>query len=453
MSIRLRGWWERLEASYWFLPSVVAVATIVVAFATLAIDRRVPQQSLVTSAFFGGAGHPAGARALLSTVAGSIITVAGVVFSVTIVALSLASQQYGPRILDNFMRDRGNQLSLASFISTFLYALIVLRVVQSPSEGPVGAAYVPHVSVTVVFALTLVNLGVFIYFVHHAAESIQASYILARVGRQLNGQVLAFEERAEAEHDVPEGTAPGEEPAPDLPEGFEAEAVTLRSHRTGYVQAVSSGSLVALARHHDAVVRLHHAPGSFVLLGGPLADVFPASAADELSGKIESHYVLGTGRTPTQDPGFLFDQLLEVAVRALSPGVNDPFTAVTCIDRMTEALNLLSQRTLPPSVLRDEDGAVRLVLPVTELAELTEHLFGELRVYAAGDLMVGRHMATVLRNLQATTADGSLRRTAGEEVRRLLESAEPRLSASDFGALQRASRRVTAWIRFEDEGE
>lgn len=494
MPIRLRGWLERIQASYWFLPSLIALASLALAYLTLAIDRRLPQQTLVGSTFFGGAGQPDGARELLSTVAGSIITVAGVVFSVTVVALSLASQQYGPRILDNFMRDRGNQLSLGSFIATFLYSLVVLRVVQGPT-GDGNPGYVPHVSVTVAFGLTVVNLGVFIFFVHHAAESIQANFILARIGRQLNGQILALEERDtrdpqtpgaaesgagpaevqgrssiardpgadgpdddgpddpgpdDGEPDDAEAEAPDDETAPRLPEHFEHEAVTLRARRTGYVQRVSRSSLVALASEHGAVIRLHHAPGSFVLLGGPLADVYPPEAADELRGKIEQHYVLGAGRTPAQDPGFLFDQLLEVAVRALSPSINDPFTALTCVDRMAEALNLLSQRELPPATLADDDGTLRLVLPTTDLAELTEHLFGELRGYAAGDLMVGRHMATVLRSLQATTAHEGLRRAAGKEVGRLLESAEPRLSESDFGTLRVASRRITAWIRLEE---
>lgn len=480
MSFRLRSLFERLRASYWFVPGIVVVGSIVLAFVTLAIDHRLPQNTLLMGPLFRGAGQPDAARALLSTVAGSLITVAGVVFSITIVALSLASQQFGPRLLGGFMRDRGNQLSLGTFLGTFVYSILVLRVVRGALPDAGITAYVPQLSVTIAFVFTLVSVGVLIYFIDHAAQSIQVSHILARVSDQLGQQIRGLPSR---EDDSPsEPGLPGAEPGDrvtsaggspsgaadgtrtdqngagshgnesrDLPEGFAEGAVTLRARRTGYVQAIDHDALVKLAQEHEVVIRLHHAPGSFVLLGGPLADVYPAEEAEDLRGRIERFYVLGDGRTASQDHGFLFDQLLEVALRALSPGINDPFTALTCIDRMTDGLNQLSLRRTPPSVRRDEDGSSRLIIPTTTVSALTEHLFGELRGYAAGDLMVARHMATVLRGLQATTSNQDLQRAVGTEVQRLLESAEPRLSASDFSTLKKASKRVTAWIRLEDE--
>jgi len=273
------------------------------------------------------------------------------------------------------------------------------------------------------------------------------------VGRALTQQILAFPEAAaEAARDeasASDGAAP-EGPPPELPEGFAAEAVTLRAQRAGYVQAIDLAGLVALAQEHDAVVRLHHPPGSFLMLDGPLADVFPEAASEALAGRIEGSYVLGAVRTPQQDPYFLFDQLLEVAVRALSPGINDPFTAISCIDRMAESLNLLARRRLPPAFLTDDEGALRLVVPRPEIGELVEHLFGELRAHGAADPMVARHLALTLRRMQASTSEPELRHVADLEVRRLLESAVGVLSASDYEGLRGASRRVTAWIRLED---
>jgi uncharacterized membrane protein len=456
---RLLGWLDRLRSSYWFLPTVMAVAALLLSAATLAIDGSYAQGALPSLAVLGGLNHPDGARALLSTVAGSLITVAGVVFSMTLVGLSLASQQFGPRLVGNFMRDRGNQAALGTFVATFLYCLMVLRTVRSADPQLGVSAFVPHVSVGVALLLTLASLGVLIYFIQHAAESVQVSYVLARVGRALTQQILALPPEREGEAAASrsgggEGNAAetdAEAPAPSLPESFQHEAVTVRSQRAGYVQVIDLSGLVALASEHDAVVRLHNPPGSFLMLGGPFADIYPADAAETLAGRIEAYYVLGAVRTPQQDPYFLFDQLLEVALRALSPGVNDPFTAMTCIDRLAEAIDLLAYRQLPSTLLEDDDGALRLVVPRPELPALVEHLFGELRAHAAGDPMVARHLALTLRRMQASTPRKELKRAVNDEVKRLLESAEAALSSSDYQNLRAASRRVTAWIRLEEE--
>jgi len=461
VSTRLLGWLDRLGSSYWFLPSLMALGALLFSFATLAVDRTYAHASLPRLALLGALNDADGARALLSTVAGSLITVAGVVFSMTLVGLSLASQQFGPRLVGNFMRDRGNQAALGIFVATFLYCLMVLRTVRSADAQQGIAAFVPHVSVGVALVLTLASLGVLIYFIHHAAESVQVSYVLARVGRALTQQILGFPPAdepndreaagasAEPSVDAPEGGAVPATPA--LPEAFQREAVTIRSQRAGYVQAIDLGGLTALAAEHDALIRLHNPPGSFLMLGGPFADIHPTEAAEALAGRIEGYYVLGAVRTPQQDPYFLFDQLLEVALRALSPGINDPFTAMTCIDRLAEAIDLLARRRLPPGHLEDDDGTLRLVVPRPELGALVEHLFGELRAHAAGDPMVARHLAHTLRRMQASAANVELQATVDREVARLLESAADRLSASDLKALRSASRHVTAWIRLEEE--
>jgi uncharacterized membrane protein len=454
VSVRLLGWLERLRSGYWFLPALMALGALALAGATVALDHSITLESAPILRTLGGVTGPAGARSLLSTVAGSLITVTGVVFSMTLVGLSLASQQFGPRLVGNFMRDRGNQLALGAFVGTFLYCLMVLRTVRTADTQLGIQAFVPHLSVAVAMALTLISLGVLIYFIHHAAESVQVSYVLARVGRGLTQQILSFpeaEDPAAGERDA--GAAgEGESPPspPELPEDFGREAITVRAARAGYVQAIDLTGLVNLARENDAVLRLHHPPGSFLMLDGPFADIYPPEAGEALTGRIEPYYVLGAVRTPQQDPYFLFDQLLEVALRALSPSMNDPFTAVTCIDRMAEALNLLARRRLPDSAMTDEAGVLRLVVPRPEVGELLEHLFGELRSNAAGDPMVARHLALSLRRMQASSSHEELQRAADREVRRLLESAVTRLSVSDYEALRLASRRVTAWIRLED---
>ncbi len=470
MRTKVMGWLDRLGSSYWFLPALMVLGALVLSALTAWLDHGIGGRQPLTLAWIGGLERADGARSVLSTVAGSLITVAGVVFSMTLVVLSLASQQFGPRLVGNFMRDRGNQLVLGTFVATFVYCLMVLRTVRTADPIAGTQAFVPQLSLATALVLTLASLGVLLYFMHHTAESMQASYVLARVSRALTAQILAFPEApreeavGSAEADEEEGSDDGgaregtpqgaaSRPRPEeiqaLPEDFGRRAVTVRARRGGYVQSIDSAGLVELATEHDAVLRLHHPPGSLLMLDGPLADVYPPEAADDLMGRIESHYLLGPVRTPNQDPYFLFDQLLEVAVRALSPGINDPFTATSCIDRIAEALNLLSRRRLPPPTQVDEGGTLRLVVPRPELAPLAHHLFSELRAHGAGDPLVAGHLAMTLRRVQASTGSDALARAAEVEVGRLLESAARRLTAADFRELVEASRRVTRWIRVE----
>jgi len=466
------GWLEQLGSSYWFLPSLLALGGLALSAGTLALDQA-GGRAASWLPWFGGIERADGARTLLSTVAGSLITVAGVVFSMTMVAMSLASQQFGPRLVGNFMRDRGNQLVLGTFVATFVYCLMVLRAVRSSDPVSEVVGFVPQLSLATAVLLTLASLGVLLYFIHHTAESMQVSYVLARVSRALTAQILAFPEAevssggepidlahrheggdsgdgSSGEEGTPQGAGQQRKEIRGLPEDFELRAVTVRASRGGYVQAIDSAGLMELVEEQIAVLRLHHPPGSLVMLDGPFADVYPPEAVAAVAGRIEAHYLLGPVRTPIQDPYFLFDQLLEVAVRALSPGINDPFTAIACIDRIAEALNLLSRRRLPPAAIADDEGTVRLVLPYPELAPLTHHLFAELRTYGAGDPMVSNHLAVTLRRMQASTGNEVLMRTADVEVERLLESALGRLSAADYDGLVAASKRVSRWLRLED---
>jgi uncharacterized membrane protein len=176
--------WDRLRSSYWFIPSVMALIAISLSFATIAADTKFRDDMLREQGWIytGGA---EGARAVLSVIAGSIITVAGTTFSITIASLSLASAQFGPRLLHNFMRDTGNQVVLGTFISTFLYCLLVLRTIRGLEDN----TYVPHLSVTLGVALAVASLGVLIYFIHHVAESIQVAHIIHVVGAELNDSV------------------------------------------------------------------------------------------------------------------------------------------------------------------------------------------------------------------------------------------------------------------------
>ncbi len=424
MSGRLRQWLERVAASYWFIPMLMGLGAVGLSVVTLRIDEAVGAGQLVDFGFVTLNG-PDGARALLSTVAGSIITVAGVVFSLTMVVLTQASNQFGPRLLVNFMHDRPNQLVLGTFVATFVYSLLVLRVVRVDNSELGLSEVVPHISVGVALVLTFVSVAVLVFFFHHTAESVRVSHLLADISRAMERRI---EHTTVAAEDA-------EEPPLMLP-GFDEDLAVLDAPVRGVLQSVDVDRLVAFAREHDAVIRLLHTPGSFVLRGGAYAHVHPASAAPNVAKGLADHLTLGEDRSLSQDLAFLFDELLEVAVRALSPGINDPFTAMTCIDRITQGLLLLDGRRTPNETHADEDGVTRALVPLQTRGVLARHLFSELRSHVSRDLMATGHMLDKLRILAREVDDATLARVADEEIDALLAAAERSFPAGDVARLR-----------------
>lgn len=429
MRARLRYRWDLLRESYWFLPSVMALASIALAFASVSANTRISGE-VIERLGWVYTGGPEGARAVLSTVAGSMVTVAGVVFSITIVALQLASSQFGPRVLGSFMRDRGNQLVLGTFIATFLYCLLVLRTVRTP--GSDGAdAVVPHLSVTIGLALGLASLGVLIYFIHHVSISIQAPNLIHAIAGELHESVRALfpEEIGEGEG------APAAPPRHLLPDGFEAGARAIEAPRNGYLEAVDLDALLRQAVEHDLVVRLEYRPGDFVMLGSVLAMAWPADRVDgERLDALRGLFVVGTRRTTIQDAEFSMNQLVEVAVRALSPGINDPFTAINCIDQLGAALCHLARRRLPSAYRADEAGALRVAVhrPLT-FDRLVADSFDQIRQNAA------QHTVVYLRLLSTLTRALGCARTA-DQVAALERQAALVGEAAAAGVAQEADR-------------
>jgi uncharacterized membrane protein len=368
-TVRLRNWWEALTSTLWFVPALMTAASIGLAGAVVALDRT---KGVDVRWFFLYSGGAEGARSVLSTTAGSMITVAGVAFSATMVALSFASSQLGPRLLRNFMKDRGNQVVLGTFIATFVYCLLVLRTV---SESPVR--FVPHFGVTVGLLLALASLVVLIYFIHHVARTLQADYVIGVVSNELD--------RAIAEM-YPGGM--GEDAPPErIPKMKEREA-ELREQRparvclptAGYVNALDVDLLMKLATKHDLVIRILSRPGGYVHDGTPVAEAWPAAKADDaVRKKMKSAFMLGPTRTSQQDVEFAVNQLVEVAVRALSPGINDPFTAMTCIDRLTTALLHLMRREFPPRFRVGGEGSLRVIADRPDFGGIADTAFHQIR--------------------------------------------------------------------------
>lgn len=391
MRVQVFKTWERVRSSFWFLPAVMAGGAMVLAFATVALDTVVTDWLTLDwgLTFTGGA---EGASSLLGAIAGSMITIAGVVFSMTLVALSLASSQLGPRLLRNFMRDTTTQMVLGTFVATFLYCLLVLRTVRRAEE----IVFVPHLSVALGVLLAVVSVGVLIYFIHHVSVSIQANEIVARVGRELiEGIDRLFPET------IGRGAPrlPTEPPDAEFLDRFDREARPIGSAGDGYLQFVDGDALAAFAMQEDVVIRLVRRPGDYVVATRPLALVWPGNrVTDQLIERVNSAFALGNQRTSGQDIEFAVNQLVEIAIRALSPGLNDPFTAMTCVDRLGSALCRLAERDMPSPYRHDVQDQLRVIAPVFTFPDITDAAFNQIRQY-------GRSSTAVTIRLLETIAE------------------------------------------------
>jgi uncharacterized membrane protein len=315
------------------------------------------------------------ARVLLATVAAAIITVVGIVFSITIVALTLASTQFGPRMLRNFVRDPGTQLSLGTFVASFCYAMIAL---VSVGGGPHGD-FVPHLSITMTLMLTLFDVAVLIFFLNHIATMIQLPVVIANIATTLVNEVTAAE-RADAN---PGGMARGPSHEELLTHLAESGA-PIRTPRSGYLQVIRHDVLVKIATDADAVVQLPHRPGHFMVAGQVIARVWPPEAADSVAERLALGHVAGAYRTLPQDVSFGFDQLVEIALRALSPAVNDTFTGMTCVDWIADCLCRIAPIWHPHRIRRDADGDIRVIAFQPSFDRLVERTFDTIRQAAIG---------------------------------------------------------------------
>lgn len=390
--IRLRASWEYLRGTYWAVPSAMALGAILLSFGMIQFDQAATS-TLLERLTWVYAGGPEGARAVLSTIAASMITVAGVTFSITIVALTLASQQFGPRLLRNFLRDLGNQVVLGTFVSTFIYCLLVLRTVR----GSDAEEFVPHLAVTVGVVLAMLSLGVLIFFIHHVATSIQASRIIANVAEDLEQAIDRLFPEAISD-DSATGDPDGAPPDESSPVGDGSREV--RATTTGYVQQIDAQGLMEVARERNVVVRMRVSAGAFVRKGQALLTVGPvAPPLDGDDTPFQKVFIIGSDRTGTQDVTFFMDQLVELAVRALSPGINDPGTAQLCIDRLEQALCQLGGRRIPSPARRDEDGHVRVFACPLTFARFVESAFNEIARYGRSSVSVTVRLLEAVRSV------------------------------------------------------
>ena len=380
---------EELRTNLWLVPAALTLGALGLFAVTEWFDQLAYRGEFEPPSWvLGGNADPS--RLLLTSIAASVITVVGVVFSITIVILTLASTQFGPRMLRNFIRDRGTQITLGAYVATFVYCIVVQVSIGPRDHGE----FVPHISITTAFGLVLIDLAVLIYYIHHIALQIQLPEVISGIARDLAHAVAVQSE------DQPQFAErrPAQEPSVDeLVAKIETFGSVIRTPKSGYLQFIRHQTLVRVAAEANAVIRLPYRPGHFLVEGRELASVWPPAAAERVATYLAHAQATGPHRTLTQDVAFGVDQLVEIAIRALSQAVNDTFTALTCIDWLGDSLCKIAPVWSPTKVHRDANGVIRVISDQVSYERLVQRAFEKIR-------QAGRGMpAIMIRQLDALT--------------------------------------------------
>jgi uncharacterized membrane protein len=366
------------RSAFWLIPAICVVAAIGLGIGLLTVDEHLG----TTRAVFLFPGPPSGARTFLSSIIQAMITFTGLVFSITIVVLQLTSSQFSPRVLRTFVRDRTIQLSLGIFLATFVYAMVILRGVRGSAEH---GGVVPRVAITVSFALVILSVGMFIRYVTHIANMIRAASIIESLGRESRA---CLKRHLDSQ---PAGGALG-------PVALGPVAGEVRATEPGVIEAIDASALVSLARGADVQLVMAQRIGEYVPAGATIVRVHGPRRLDDEA--VLRHFTVGSEQTMEQDLAFGFRQLVDIAQRALSPGINDPTTAVQAIDVLHDLLRRLAPRHLAPTCHFDSDRVLRLAIPELSFAGYLGLAVGQIWHYGADSVQVPQRLAQMLTDLR-----------------------------------------------------
>lgn len=384
---KLIFFWKELLATFWFLPLLIISSAVLLSIGLVSLDHSITIEQDGWIRFFL-VNSSDSARSILTTISGAMIGVAGTVFSVTLVALTLASSQFGPRLIRNFMYVRLNQVVLGSYIATFLYCLLVLNSI----EGSDDYNFIPIFSVLVASLATIINIILLIIFIHQIAVSIQADKVVSDISDFIAKQIeTLFPEKMGEEN---------EEDKVDISAAMSAfpNRIFINSPKCGYLQFISSEALINVVTEQDALLNLYHRPGSYLVKGMKMGELLTHSKwEEEKTDSILSQFIIGKTKTSQQDLEFSIHQMVEIAARALSPGVNDPYTAIACIDNLTSTLSYLAQAKFPSKYRLDEEGNLRIVADTLDFDGVLDAAFNPIRQFSKGN------PAVIIRLMEALT--------------------------------------------------
>ena len=389
---RFLNLWDRLKTSLWFVPLLMTLGALAIAVIALRVDANLLGTD--ERAWWLYSGKAENASELLSTLLSSIITMATLAISITMVVLTLAASQLGPRLIRSFIGNRRTQVSLGFFVMTIVYLLLVYRRV----DDQLDVEKVPNVAITVGSALSLACIFLLLFYVHHLSSSIISDTVVSRVGDVLDDVLRRM---------LPEAGTVDETDRRDDDHALRKVEDTGRDialPRGGYVQTIDHTALVALAHEHDLVLTLRFRAGWHLLSGGSHVEISPVQKIEKKIIKgVADAIVIGSDRMPTQDIEYSIRQLVEVALRALSPGINDPYTAVAVIDRLATSLALAMTRDMQPALHRDRNGNIRLVARPVTFTGMIDLCFNEIRQNAAGMPAILIHLLDTISQLACHT--------------------------------------------------
>lgn len=389
MKSKILDFFSKLRASYWYIPLLMCVISFLLSVLTLRLDHIFVWQWLDKWGWFH-ASNPEGARSILSTIATSMITVAGVTFSMTIVAVAFAGSQVGPRLTSNFMRDRANQITLGTFIATFLFCLFILLALFNANKEGIpqinGQVFIPQISLLMAIIFTISSLVVLINFIHHIPESINMSNVISKVGEELNGQISCqFPINIGKEHT---------QKSIDL--SLQKETI-VESTTQGYIRILQGNSLIDIATKNDLIIQLEVRPGTFITKGSTLLTIHSSQKVDEhITKQCTDAFALGPKRNQEQDILFLVDEMVEIIARALSPGINDPFTAMTCLDWLQSSIQKLAKMDEPSAYRADSENKLRLITKPISFHEFCDLIFSRVQPYVCKDRNATFHMMEMI---------------------------------------------------------
>lgn len=408
MKLTLLSFWRSLHQSYWFIPGLMSLLAAGLVIGMLWLDAFLVQLG------FSNAGllpinDANGARTMLSTIAGSSITVAGVVFSITISVLANASSQFGPRLLPNFMNKKGTQFVMGGFLGTFIYSLLLLSQIQSGSEEH----GMPQYALLLGLLLGISSFVLLIYFIHHVAMFLHVPRILNDVYIDLRNTLEDCFPDKDSDVETPQDV-------PDIGE----QKTGIMAERPGYLQAIDYDELLAIATRADICLEVKVLPGVFLLPHHVLISFSAHQLVDENTrAQIRTAFLLGDERTSFQDPEFAVDQIAEIAIRALSPGINDPFTAINCIDKLAAAVAFLAERRTAAVCLYDADKKLRLHRVFYDYAGILNKAFHPVRQHAAGTQIIYVRLLNVMEKLAELSLPQTYRTTLNDIARITYEDA------------------------------
>lgn len=409
--------WCDMQASYWFIPLAMSMGAILLAIGMLALDWEFHTKSIEWLFII----RPEGARAILVTIAGSMITIAGVTFSITVLAVSFSMKQIGPRLIQNFMKDRANQFTLGIFISTFLYSILILLTVVSPNESG-KEAFTPHVSVVTAILLSIIAIGFFIFYIHHIPESINVFNLLAKISKK-------FQTQLDTLFPVKKNSEDNEQNVIILHDFFK-EFHPVFSKKFGYIRDIDKETILKLAIKFDCMIEIKYQPGTFVTQTTPLMVVNKMLNQKQQDDLVEN-FVIGDEKSQDRNLQFFSDEIVEILAHALSPSNNAPFIAIAAMDWLQVMIESLSDRKIPDDCIYDEDQRIRLISHNLTIENFINDVFDKIRPYVTHDRITLLHTFNIIKMIVLYSKNKTLESILKLHAEKFFSSAKENLNTTE----------------------